>query len=257
MYNYINYLSEGGVGRLSINRPEALNALNKSVFKEMNLCLNEIEADKSLRVLVVEGKGKAFVAGADIAQMQHLSPAEGAAFSRDGQLTFQRIADLPFPVIAAINGFALGGGLELAMACDFRIASEAAKFGQPEVSLGLIPGFGGTIRLSGIVGLPNAIWLLTTGEMIGAQEALRIGLVQKLFASEAFEEGVNTTIRMILQRGALAVKQAKKVAVEGNRMEAEQGMMLESDAFGSLFGQETEALEGMTAFLEKRKPNWK
>ncbi len=257
MYNYINYVSEGGVGRLAVNRPEALNALNKQVFQEMNLCLNEIETDKSLRLLVVEGKGKAFVAGADITQMQHLSPAEGAAFSREGQSTFQRIADLSVPVIAAINGFALGGGLELAMACDFRIASTSAKFGQPEVNLGLIPGFGGTIRLPGIVGLPNAIWLLTTGEMIGAQEALRIGLVQKIFEPEDFEEGVNSTIKMILQRGALAVKQAKKIAVEGNRMELEQGMMLESDAFGSLFGKDTEAFKGMTAFIEKRKPNWK
>lgn len=257
MYNYINYVSEGGVGRLAVNRPEALNALNRSVFQEMNLCLNEIETDKSLRLLVVEGKGKAFVAGADITQMQHLSPSEGASFSREGQLTFQRIADLSVPVIAAINGFALGGGLELAMACDFRIASANAKFGQPEVNLGLIPGFGGTIRLPRIVGLPNAIWLLTTGEMIGAPEALRIGLVQKVFEPDDFEEGINTTIKMILQRGAIAVKQAKKVAVEGIRMESEQGMMLESDAFGSLFGKDTEAFEGMTAFIEKRKPNWK
>lgn len=256
MYNYISYLSEGGVGRLSVNRPEALNALNRSVFEEMNRCLDLIESDESLRVLVIGGKGKAFVAGADIAQMQNLSPAEGAEFSRLGQQTFQRIADLPFPVIAAVNGFALGGGLELAMACDFRIASEAAKFGQPEVNLGLIPGFGGTIRLPRIVGLPNAMWLLSTGEMIGSQDALRIGLVQKVFAPDDFEEGVNGVVKMILQRGRMAVKQVKKVAASGVTLENEQGMIMESDVFGSLFGQETEAHEGMTAFLEKRKPNW-
>lgn len=256
MYSFIQYEAADGVGRLWVNRPEALNALNSSVFDEMNLCLNVIESDSSLRVLVISGRGKAFVAGADIAQMQHLTPAGGAAFSRNGQLTFQRIADLAIPVVGAINGFALGGGLELAMACDFRIASEAARFGQPEVNLGLIPGFGGTIRLPGIVGLPNALWLLTTGEMIGAAEALRIGLIQKVFAPDAFEEGVNSVVKMILQRGQIAVAQVKRVAVRGHSMETEQGMILESDAFGNLFGHGTEGHEGMTAFLEKRKPNW-
>lgn len=257
MFKLISFLMEDGVARLSVNRPEALNALNMGVFEEMNQCLDLLEADDSLRVLIVEGKGKAFVAGADIAQMQNLNPHEGAEFSRIGQRTFQRIADLPCPVIAAVNGFALGGGLELAMSCDFRIASEAAKFGQPEVNLGLIPGFGGTVRLARIVGLPSALWLLTTGEMIGAADALRIGLVQKVFPADAFEDGVNSLVKMLLQKGAKAVKQAKKVAVEAYNMENEQAMILESDAFGALFGRDTEAHEGMSAFLEKRKPNWK
>lgn len=256
MYRFISYLSASGVARLSVNRPEALNALNKSVFEEMNQCLDVIENDASLKILVVEGKGKAFVAGADIAQMQHLNQQEGAEFSRIGQLTFQRIADLPIPTLAAINGFALGGGLELALSCDFRVASEAARFGQPEVNLGLIPGFGGTVRLARIVGLPSALWLLTTGEMIGAADALRLGLVQKVFAPESFEDGVTSLVKMVLQRGQLAVKLVKKVATAAYDMENEQAMMLESDSFGSLFGPGTEAYEGMTAFLEKRKPNW-
>ncbi len=166
------------IALVTINRPEALNALNTRFFNEMDQVVAEIGARTDVRVMIITGNGKAFVAGADIAEMVDKSPAEGSAFSRLGQNTFRSLGEMKIPVIAAINGFVLGGGLELAMGCDFRIASSKAKFGQPEVSLGLIPGYAATQRLPRLTGIGDALFLLMTAEMIGADDALWIGLVQ-------------------------------------------------------------------------------
>jgi len=194
------------------------------------------------------------VAGADIAEMVDKTPDEGSAFSRLGQNTFSSLEKLAIPVIAAVNGFALGGGLELAMGCDFRIASTKAKFGQPEVNLGLIPGYAGTQRLSRLVGLADALYLLMTADMIGAEDALRIGLVQKVFEPEVLMEEVLRIAKNIQSKGPEAIKKVKYVTRHGFQMDFENANELESDYFGSQFKAEGEV--GMRAFLEKRKPNW-
>ena len=179
----------GGIATLTISRPSALNALNSQFFTEFNYLLDTLKKDDELRVLIITGEGKAFVAGADIAEMQGMKQKEGYDFSKVGQETFSRLDNCEFVVIAAVNGFALGGGCELTMACDFRIASTKAKFGMPEVSLGLIPGYGGTQRLSRLVGLGNALYLTLSGQLVDATEALRIGLVQKLSEPENLQIG--------------------------------------------------------------------
>jgi enoyl-CoA hydratase len=183
-------LTDEGIAVVTINRPEAMNALNTLFFQEMDRMVEKLSGDPKVKVMVITGSGKAFVAGADIAEMVNKNPEEGSVFSRTGQNTFRSLEKMEIPVIAAINGFALGGGLELAMGCDFRIASSKAKFGQPEVNLGLIPGYAATQRLSRLVGLGDALYLLMSAEMIGAEDALRIGLVQKVFEPEQLMEEV-------------------------------------------------------------------
>lgn len=239
---------------VTINRPESLNALNTAFFDEMDHLLANDAAASELRCIILTGTGKAFVAGADIAEMVNKSVEEGAEFSRRGQLTFLTLSQLSVPVIAAINGFALGGGMELAMACDFRIASSAAKFGQPEVNLGLIPGYAGTQRLSRLTNLGTALWLLATGEMISADDALRIGLVQKVTEPEKLMEEAFRLAAMIASRGPQAVKIVKSVTRKGYHLPFVTACELESQNFGIPFGNE--GTEGMKAFLEKRKPNW-
>ncbi|MBN2638896.1 MAG: enoyl-CoA hydratase/isomerase family protein, partial [Bacteroidales bacterium] len=239
-----------------INRPEALNALNTAFFNEMDELVASVRKDASVKAMVITGAGKAFVAGADIAEMVDKKKEEGAAFSRLGQNTFRSFEKLDIPVIAAINGFALGGGMELTMGCDFRIASSKAKFGQPEVNLGLIPGYAGTQRLSRLVGMGNALYLLMTADMIDAAEALRIGLVQKVVEPENLMEEAMKVAQTILSKGPLAVKKMKQVVREGMELSLDEGSELEADAFGSLFGEGSEGREGMKAFLEKRKPEW-
>jgi enoyl-CoA hydratase len=239
---------------VTIDRPESLNALNSAFFNELDSFLSELENWKQTRVLVITGAGKAFVAGADIAEMVNKDSAAAIAFSQLGQKVFRRLETLDLIVIAAINGFTLGGGLELAMSCDFRIASSNAKFGQPEVNLGLIPGYAGTQRLPRLVGLANALFILTTGEMITSEEALRMGLVQKVVDPENLMSEVTRLAGLISSKGPKAVKLVKSVTRKGYTMEFDSASQLESESFGSLFGNE--GLEGMKAFLEKRKPLW-
>lgn len=239
---------------VTISRPQALNALNSAFFTEMNSMLADIAAMPDVKVMVLTGEGKAFVAGADIAEMSEMNEAQGTAFSLKGQKTFEAIENLPIPVIAAVNGFALGGGCELSMACDIRIASNLAKFGQPEVNLGLIPGYAGTQRLSRLVGLSNALYLLYTADMINAEEALRIGLVQKVTEPENLLPDALAMANKIASKGPQAVKKVKHVTRTGLLGSFTDGCNLEAKAFGTLFGNE--GTEGMKAFLEKRKPNW-
>lgn len=246
----------GGIAWVTISRPQALNALNTLFFNEMDQLIGQLSDDKHVRVMVLTGEGKAFVAGADIAEMVNKTSDEGSDFGRLGQNTFRSLEKLPFPVIAAINGFALGGGLELAMACDFRIASSKAKFGQPEVNLGLIPGYAGTQRLPRLAGLANALFLLTTGEMIGTEEALRMGLIQKVVEPEQLMAEVKRIAELICTKGPQAVSRVKQVTREGMLSGFDEGCENEAKNFGALFGPGSQGEEGMKAFLEKRSPNW-
>ncbi len=255
-YQILQFSVENGIVLVTISRPKALNALNTRFFEEMDHLFARFRDDESVRAMIITGEGKAFVAGADIAEMVNKNPEEGSAFGQLGQNTFNNIEQLPFPVIGAINGFALGGGLELAMSCDFRIASTKAKFGQPEVNLGLIPGYAGTQRLPRLAGLANALYLLTTAEMIGAEEALRMGLVQKVTEPEQLMEETMRIAKLIASKGPQAVRKVKSVTRAGMQIGFEAGSAEESKQFGSLFGKGSEGEEGMKAFLEKRNPNW-
>jgi enoyl-CoA hydratase len=243
-----------GIAVVTISRPEAMNALNSIFFKELNAYMDFLATQPEIRVLILTGEGKAFVAGADIAEMVHMTPAEGSAFSEVGQRTFDRLEQLPIPVIAAVNGFALGGGCELTLACDMRIASNKAKFGQPEVNLGMIPGYAGTQRLSRLAGLGNALYMLMSADMITADDALRMGLVQKVTEPETLISETIEIAKRIASKGPLAVKKVKTVTRQGFLMDFQAASALESKEFGTQFKGEGE--EGMKAFLEKRKPNW-
>jgi enoyl-CoA hydratase len=255
-YSILEVNVNEGIAVVTVDRPEALNALNTKFFEEMDSVVDNLSKNSEVKIMIITGSGKAFVAGADIAEMVNKSPMEGSAFSRIGQNTFRSLEKMEIPVIAAINGFALGGGLELAMGCDFRIASTKSKFGQPEVNLGLIPGYAATQRLSRLVGLGNALYLLMSADMIGAEEALRIGLVQKVVEPEQLMDEVMKIAKNILSKGPQAVRKVKKVTHQGFLIDFDKGCELESSEFGSLFGKGSEGEEGMKAFLEKRKPNW-
>ncbi len=255
-YQILKHEIANGIALVTISRPQALNALNTLFFNEMNHLLAALSQNKDVRVMVLTGEGKAFVAGADIAEMVNKNEREGTDFSRLGQHTFRSIEKVAFPVIAAINGFALGGGLELAMACDFRLASAKAKFGQPEVNLGLIPGFAGTQRLSRLVGVANALYLLTSAEMIGAEDALRIGLVQKVTEPELLLDESMRIANLIAAKGPKAVQLVKVCVRQGLGMSFDDGNELEAKHFGSLFGPNSQGEEGMKAFMEKRPPVW-
>lgn len=244
------------IALVSINRPQAMNALNTRFFEEMDQAVAEFKLEPDLRAIIITGEGKAFVAGADIAEMVNKTAKEGSDFSARGQRTFSSFSTLDVPVIAAINGYALGGGLELAMGCDFRIASTKAKFGQPEVNLGLIPGFAGTQRLSRLIGMADALYLLMSAEMIGADEALRLKLVQKVVEPENLLETCFSIAKTIASKGPLAIKAIKQTTIQGYEMGFTEGEKLEASQFGLLFGKGSEGEEGMKAFLEKRKPNW-
>jgi len=245
---------QNGIAIVTISRPQAMNALNSRFFAEMDDLIASISQKNDVKVMIITGEGKAFVAGADIAEMIDMNSEQGTAFSKVGQNTFRSLEKLEIPVIAAVNGFALGGGCELAMACDFRIASTLAKFGQPEVNLGLIPGYAATQRLARLTGLSNALYLLFTADMITAEEALRIGLVQKIVEPDQLMTATIAIANKIASKGPKAVKKIKKVTREGMLTDFCSGSQLESKEFGSLFGNE--GAEGMRAFLEKRKPNW-
>jgi len=251
-YKILKVETTDGIAVITINRPEALNALNSLFFDELNSILDT--GLSGVNIIIITGVEKAFVAGADIAEMERSTPEQAEAFARRGQYTFRRLEKLDIPVIAAVNGFALGGGCELAMACDFRIASARAKFGQPEVNLGIIPGFAGTQRLPRLTSLGDAIFLTLTGDAIPAEEALRIGLVQKVVEPEKLMDETLAIARKILSKGPLSVKVAKKVIRKGYAMDFDDACDMEASEFSELFVKEGK--EGMKAFLEKRKPNW-
>ena len=244
-----------GVALLTINSPATLNALNSTLLAELDDFVMSLDPAE-VRLLVITGEGKAFVAGADISEMAHLSEAEGLAFGQRGSRVFKKIEDLPFPVIAAINGFALGGGCELAMACDIRIASKKARFGQPEVGLGIIPGFSGTYRLPKLVGQGVAKELIYTGKMIDADEALRIGLVNSVVVHEELMDAVNLTVDQILKNAPLAVSFAKSCINENYDLDVDESIELENRYFSKCFAT-ADQKEGMDAFLNKRKAEFK
>lgn len=256
-YENILFEKQDGVAVIRFNRPKALNAINPAVLEEMARALEQIETDAEIRVLILTGEGeKAFVAGADIAHMVNLTPLEARRFSRAGQDLLFRLENLSIPVIACVNGFALGGGTEIAMACDFIYASETAKFGQPEINLGIIPGFGGTQRLSRLVGKAMAKELCMTGAMIGAPEAKAIGLVNKVVAPEALWEETMKTARVLASKGRVSMAAVKRTIERGYDVDLHSGCYLEADAFAMSMAS-ADAKEGMSAFLEKRKPEFK
>jgi enoyl-CoA hydratase len=256
-YETIIFQKQGKVAVIKFNRPKALNAINPQVVAELQEALDEIEKDPSLKVLVLTGEGeKAFVAGADISYMVNLSPLGARKWSQEGHELGFRIEDFPIPVIACVNGFALGGGTEMAMACDFIYASETAKFGQPEINLGLIPGFGGTQRLSRLVGKGMAKELCMTGGMITAQEAKTIGLVNKVFPPDRLWEETMKAAELIASKGKVALRAVKQCIDRGYDTDLRRACQMESDAFGICLAS-PDAKEGMSAFLEKRKPDFK
>ena len=256
VYENLLLEKEGALAILYVNRPKALNALNKDTLLEMKDAITSIKNDPEVDVLIVTGAGdKSFVAGADIAFMQSLTAVEAREFGALGQEVFRMIEAMEKPVIAAVNGFALGGGCELAMCCDFRIASSKAKFGQPEVGLGITPGFGGTQRLPRLVGSGMARQMLYTADVIDASEALRIGLVNNVVAPEELMDVVKGIAGRIISKGKLAVRFSKVATNEGLQTDIDRAMTIEADLFGLCFSTEDQK-EGMGAFIEKRSPNF-
>jgi enoyl-CoA hydratase len=251
-YENIIFEKDDAVGVLKINRPKSLNALNPATVKELASCLEEIHQDPSIRCLIVTGEGdRAFVAGADISAMVTMTATEGHAFSALGLGVFRAIELLPIPVIAAVNGFALGGGTELALACDLIIAADKAKFGQPEINLGIIPGFGGTQRLARRIGLPRARELIYSGDMIDAQTALSYGLVNKVVPLTDLMNEVKLLAQKLATKPPIAIRQAKAAINAGIDMDLDNGCRFENEAFALTFATE-DKVEGMKAFLEKR-----
>ncbi|RLB92215.1 MAG: enoyl-CoA hydratase/isomerase family protein [Deltaproteobacteria bacterium] len=256
-FENIIFTVENNIAILFFNRPKALNALNNALFDELNTALDMVRDDSSIRVLILTGAGdKAFVAGADIAELAQMNPLQAKFFSRKGQKIFSKIEDLPIPAIAAVNGFALGGGSEAALACDFIYASEKAVFGLPEITLGLIPGFGGTQRLARLVGKNRAKELVFTGKNIRADKALEYGIANKVCSPETLMEEVLKTANLIAAKGKVALRAAKEVIQNGTAADLETGCRMENDGFGIAMVSE-DAREGTTAFLEKRKPVFK
>lgn len=255
-YENLLLKKEGNICILTINRPKALNALNSRVLEELSDAVDQIEKDKDIYVVIITGEGKAFVAGADILEMKDMTSEAARKFAKQGLEVFRKIELMEKVVIAAVNGFALGGGCELAMCCDIRVASEKAKFGQPEVGLGITPGFAGTQRLSRLVGIAKAKELIFTGDMIDANEAEKIGLVNKV---TKHEELMNTAVELakkIVSKGQIAVRYSKVAINRGVETDIETGMEIERNLFSLCFATDDQK-EGMTAFIEKRKPEFK
>lgn len=243
---------EGALSILTVNRPRSLNALNGETLAAIASTVADVAARSETRALIVTGAGgKAFVAGADIAAMVEMTHVEGHAFAQLGDRAFGAIEALAVPAIAVVDGFALGGGCELALACDFIYASTKSKFGQPEVKLGVVPGFGGTQRLPRRIGLGMARELIYTGRLISADEALRIGLVNAVFSSDELMDRAKSTAGEIASNGPLAVAKAKALMLEGSSTSLNEAIEAEAAAFGALFATEDKK-EGMTAFLAKR-----
>lgn len=256
MFKKLLFEKRGNIGIIYINRPEAMNSLNSSLLDELDLLFDEIQKDEDIYVIILTGKGKAFVAGADIAEMKDKNPINAKSFANKGLSLFRKIELMDKPVIAAVNGFALGGGCELAMCSDIRIASEKAKFGQPEVGLGITPGFGGTQRLPRLVGEAKAKELIFTCDIIKADEAYRIGLVNKVVTEDKLLESAIEMAEKISSKGQIAVRYSKAAINRGIQADIDTGMIIEEDLFSLCFSTEDQK-EGMQAFLEKRKPEYK
>lgn len=244
------------IATLTVNRADKLNALNDATIAELGMAIDRVRVEDSIGGVILTGAGRAFVAGADISEMSGQTPVVAKARARAGQEVFRRFETCPKPVIAAVNGFALGGGCELAMACHIRIASEAAKFGQPESKLGILPGFGGTQRLARLAGKGRAMQLLLTGEMIDAQEAFRIGLVNKVVPAADLIATTHEMMKLILANGPLAVALCIEAVDRGLEMSLDEGLILEANHFGLLAATE-DMREGMRAFLDKRPAAFK
>ncbi|MCI2050043.1 MAG: enoyl-CoA hydratase-related protein [Lachnospiraceae bacterium] len=249
---FVDYQAEGMVGILTINRPAALNALNSGVLDDLNAALDGVDVNE-IRALIITGAGdKSFVAGADIAEMSALTKEEAEAFGRKGNDLFLRIESFDIPVIAAVNGYALGGGCELSMSCDIRICSDNAVFGQPETGLGITPGFGGTQRLARLVGMGMAKQMIYTARNIKADEALRIGLVNAVYPQAELMPAAKKMAEGIARNAPIAVANAKKAINDGYQVSIEEGAAIEEELFGDCF-ETHDQKEGMGAFLEKRK----
>lgn len=255
MSQYENLLVEldNGTAIVTLNRPKALNALNSALMTEIGSVFSELNANPSVQVIIITGAGqKSFVAGADIKEMRMLNIEEGRKWAEKSENTFLQIEEGAKPVIAAVNGYALGGGCEIAMACDIRIASENAKFGQPEVGLGIIPGFGGTQRLPRLIGAGMAKYMIYTANMISAEEALRVGLVQKVVSQEELLSEAKKIAQTIIAKSQSAVRFAKDAINRGVEMSIPNAMQYEALYFGTCFGSEDQML-GMNAFVNKEK----
>ncbi len=255
-YKFLQLSVEDGIALLTINRPEALNALSKDVLNELFSMFIELRDDDAVRVVIVTGTGKAFIAGADIAYMKDQNATGGERFAELGLAVLEIIEAMDKPVIAAVNGFALGGGTEFALACDMVYASEKAKFGQPEVKLGIIPGFGGTQRLPRLIGRNAAKEWIYTGDIYPAAKAAELGLVQGVFAPEDLLAEATKVARKVAAAGPIAVARAKAAINEGQDLALKSGLAIEKMSFGGLFNTE-DRLEGMTAFVEKRPASFK
>jgi len=255
-FETLEYNATGAIGTLTINRPQALNALNAQVIAELEQFLKVAQADKTLRALIITGQGeKAFVAGADIKEMEQMPPAEGQKFAERGQRVFQMLEDWSVPSIAAVNGFALGGGLELALACDFMIAAKNAKLGLPEVSLGLIPGYGGTQRLSRNVGRSLARLMTLTGDIYSAEQCAAWGLVAMVTEQQDLMPTCQKLAATIAKRSPVAVGLAKKAIQHGYDLSLAKGMTAEAELFHQTFNS-ADKIEGVKAFIEKRPPQF-
>jgi enoyl-CoA hydratase len=252
-YENIIYELVDDIGTITFNRPKALNALNDALLNEFSTALDAVASDENIRVLILTGSGeKSFVAGADIKEIAQCTPLTGRCLSKKGQEIFFKLESLSIPVIAAVNGFALGGGCEISLACDFIYASEKAKFGLPEITLGLIPGYGGTQRLARLIGKNRAKEMIFTGKMIDASEALDIGLVNKVCPPDTLMDDVMTIAKNIASKGRFSLEAAKRVVNSGFEVDLVNGCKIECDAFGLCMANE-DAKEGTSAFLEKRK----
>ena len=248
----VMYELQGNTAIITINRPDALNALNLEVLKDLDEIISTAEEDDDVYVIIITGGGRAFVAGADVAQMTGMGPNDARAFGKYGSSVLSKIEAISKPVIAAINGFALGGGCELCMACDIRIAGDKAKFGQPEVGLGITPGFGGTQRMPRIVGLAKAKELIFTGQVINAEEALSIGLVNQVVDGDELMEAALDMAEKIAMNAQIAVRQSKLAINKGMQCDIQTGMALEAQAFALCFSTEDQK-NAMTAFVNKSK----
>jgi enoyl-CoA hydratase len=254
--NIVTEISEG-IFTVTLSRPKALNALDRATLEELDKAVGEAEDNGGAKALIITGAGeKAFVAGADIAEMSKFTALEGREFSMLGQRVFSHIENSDKPVIAAVNGYALGGGSELALCCDIRIASENARFGQPEANLGIMLGFGGTQRLPRLVGSGMAKYIILTGEMVSAAEALRIGLVEEVVPSGRLIERAREIAKAIIKKAPIAVRIAKRAINLSGNVDLASGMSYEAEAFATTFAT-SDRIEGMSAFLEKREPFFK
>lgn len=252
MFQTIRYEKQGCIGIATISRPEALNALNSTVIAELETLITQVEQDAELRAFILTGDGRSFVAGADIAEQYPMDVAGGRRWGQRGSALMRRIEKLEIPTIAAVNGFALGGGCEIAMSCDIILASEKAKFGQPEVGLGITPGFSGTQRLPRRVGVAKAKELIFSGKIIGAAEAKEIGLVNAVYAPEELIPGAIAMAQSFVVNAPIAVKYSKACIDRGMQMDIDDGIALENELFAMCFAT-ADQKEGMSAFLETRK----